>query len=269
MVPEKKELDTNVMTFVRYDMHWDIQDLDEGPLPLWFQIADRLRSAIKHGEFRPGDDLTSEARLNERFGVSRTTARAALDRLEQEGLINRQSGKGSIVLSPRVEQPLNLLASFSEDMRRRGLRPSYLTQSVDYAPVTAEVTEALGVSPSEQVFRTIRLFKADDEPMGVCESWIAPAALGSHTPPTAAELDQGSLYAWLERHCDVRIVGGHEFIEAANATRQQAQDLGTTAGAALLVIRRRSHAVDGKPIEYAIMHYRADRYRFRIDLVRQ
>jgi GntR family transcriptional regulator len=171
--------------------------------------------------------------------------------------------------SPRVEQPLNLLASFSEDMRRRGLRPSYLTQSVDYAPVTAEVTEALGVSPSEQVFRTIRLFKADDEPMGVCESWIAPAALGSHTPPTAAELDQGSLYAWLERHCDVRIVGGHEFIEAANATRQQAQDLGTTAGAALLVIRRRSHAVDGKPIEYAIMRYRADRYRFRIDLVRQ
>lgn len=250
-------------------MNWDAQDLAEGPLPLWFQIADRLRSAIKRGEFRPGDVLPSEARLNERFGVSRTTARASLDRLEQEGLISRRSGKGSIVLSPRVEQPLNLLASFSEDMRRRGLRPSYETQSVDHAPTTTEVAEALGVAPPQQVFRTVRLFKADDEPMGVCESWIAPAVLGSNAPPTAAELNQGSLYAWLERHCGARIATGHEFIEAANATRQQAQDLGITVGAALLVTRRHSHAADGTPIEYAIMRYRADRYRFRIDLVRQ
>jgi GntR family transcriptional regulator len=102
---------------------------------------------------------------------------------------------------------------------------------------------------------------------------VSPGSLRRRSGRTRRQLlrssIRGSLYAWLERHCDVRIVGGHEFIEAANATRQQAQDLGTTAGAALLVIRRRSHAVDGKPIEYAIMRYRADRYRFRIDLVRQ
>jgi GntR family transcriptional regulator len=257
------------MTFVRYDMSWDTGDLDQGPLPLWFQIAERLRSAIGRGEFRPGDVLPSEARLNERFGVSRTTARASLDRLEQEGLVRRRSGKGSIVLSPRVEQPLNLLASFSEDMRRRGLQPSYVTLGVDHVPATAEVAEALGIGPSQPVFQAIRLFKADERPMGICESWIAPEVLKSHAPPTAAELDNGSLYKWLEHRCGARIVSGHEIIEAATATKQQAQFLEVMAGAALLVARRCSHATAGSPIEYAIMRYRADRYRFRIDLVRQ
>ncbi len=250
-------------------MSWDVNDLDQGPLPLWFQIADRLRSAIERGDFGPGDALPSETRLNERFGVSRTTARASLDRLEQEGLISRRSGKGSIVLSPRVEQPLNLLASFSEDMNRRGLKPSYATQSADYVRVTTVVAEALGVERSARVFRISRLLKADGLPIGVSESWISPAVLNSHMPPSARDLDVGSLYTWLERNYGARIVGGHEIIEAARATRNLAESLGVREGAPLLVARRRSHGADGGPIEYAIMHYRADRYRFRVDLVRQ
>ncbi|MDQ0468619.1 GntR family transcriptional regulator [Labrys wisconsinensis] len=250
-------------------MNWETDDLDPGPLPLWFQIADRLRAAIARGEFQPGAALPSEARLNERFGVSRTTARASLDRLEQEGLISRRSGKGSIVLSPRVEQPLNILASFSEDMLRRGLKPSYATRSADHARATAEVAEALGVDTATRVFRIVRLLKADDRPMGLSESWIAPAVLGAHAPPGIGDLDGGSLYAWLDRRQDGRIVGGHEFIEAAVATRSQAQSLGISAGEPLLVARRRSHAADGSPVEYAVMHYRADRYRFRVDLVRK
>ncbi len=262
------------MTFVRSDgelgtgMSWDAKDLDHGPLPLWFQIADRLRSAIARGEFQPGEALPSEARLNERFGVSRTTARASLDRLEQDGLISRRSGKGSIVLSPRVEQPVNLLASFSEDMRRRGLTPSYVTQSADYAPASAAAAEALGLERSARVFRIERLLKADGLTIGVSESWISPVVFSSHEPPGVGDLDAGSLYAWLERKPEARIVGGHEIIEAARATRKLADCLGVGRGAPLLVARRRSHGADGAPIEYAIMHYRADRYRFRVDLVR-
>src|ERR1700753_2612069 len=109
-------------------MTWDRDELVAGPLPLWWQIADRLRTAIQGGQFKPGEALPSEARRNGAFGVSRTTARAALDRLEQEGLITRRSGKGSVVLAPRVEQPLNRLSSFAEDMAQRGLTASYATR---------------------------------------------------------------------------------------------------------------------------------------------
>lgn len=249
-------------------MTWDIDNLVDGPLPLWVQIADRLRAAIARGEFKPGEALPSEARLNERFGVSRTTARASLDRLEHEGLIRRRSGKGSIVTSPRVEQPLNLLASFSEDMHRRGLEPAYETHEADYAPASQEVAEAFDTEIGAPVFRIVRLLKADGVPMAMSESWLSPTVLDASAPPRADELDSTSLYAWLENRRGAKIVGGHEIIEAAKATRRLAAHLGVAAGAPLLVARRRSHTADAVSVEYAIVHYRADRYRFRVDLVR-
>jgi GntR family transcriptional regulator len=249
-------------------MRWNEDLLVRGPMPLWFQITERLRASITAGEFRPGDALPSEAEINAAFKVSRTTARASLDRLRQEGLIFRQSGRGSIVLKPKVEQPVNQLASFSEDMRRRGLSASYTTFAAAPAPVSADAAEALGVDGHASVFSIRRLLLADDEPMGMMESWLAPSALGENAP-TPEELDAGSLYRWLSKRCGIQIAGAKEFIEAAVADASLARRLDIAPGAPVLVARRRSHDADGAPIEYAVMHYRADRYRFIIDLASQ
>ncbi len=255
------------MTILQSLMPWDEEALSPGPVPLWFQIAERLRAAIVAGEFKPGDPLPSEADINAAFRVSRTTARASLDRLRQEGLISRQSGRGSIVLRPRVDQPVNELASFAEDMRRRGLRPSYATFDATWYPPTAEVAEALALSPDSPGFMIRRLLLADDEPMGMSVCWLSPAVLGG-SAPTPEELDRGSLYAWLAEHCSAHIASAHEFIEAANADTDMARRLQVAQGTALLVARRLSRTADGTPIEYVVMHYRADRYRFSIDLTR-
>ena len=76
-------------------MSWNEGNLSPDASPLWRQIADRLRRSIAAGEFRPGDVLPSETEINATFQVSRATARASLERLRQEGLIRRQSGRGS------------------------------------------------------------------------------------------------------------------------------------------------------------------------------
>ena len=178
-------------------MSWNEGNLSSEASPLWRQIADRLRRSIASGEFRPGDVLPSETEINATFQVSRATARASLERLRQEGLIRRQSGRGSIVLAPKVEQPVNELASFSEDMRRRGLRPSYSTFSTENAPTTGEAAEALGVGDGALAFHIRRLLLADDEPIGMSESWLAPWIFAAGRQPTPEELDAGSLYAWL------------------------------------------------------------------------
>jgi GntR family transcriptional regulator len=77
------------------------------------------------------------------------------------------------------------------------------------------------------------------------------------------------LYQWLKDRCAIHIAGAKEFIEAAVADVAMARRLEIEPGAPVLVARRRSHAADGAPIEYAVMHYRADRYRFTIDLASQ
>lgn len=249
-------------------IRWSDPLPEASPVPLWFQIAERLRTAIRQGEFSPGDVLPSEAKLNALFGVSRATSRASLDDLEKEGLIVRRSGKGSIVLRARVDQPAEEMSGFAEDMRRRGLSPSYLTQEAGRFRAGTEVAEALEVKPNAMVFRSRRLLKADGAPMGIAISWLAPRLFREVKPPSAEELNKGSLYEWLQRRCNIQIRRAREYIEAAIAAPEMAETLDVPPGSALLIARRQSFDGSGQPAEYAVLHFRADRYRFQLEVQR-
>lgn len=248
-------------------MSWDAEDLVQGPVPLWYQISQRLLTSLDKGEFAVGDVLPSEAELGRRFAVSRTTARAALDSLAERGLIERKSGRGSIVLPARVEQPLNLLSSFNEDMRARGLSPGYADVRIDIARVPADVAAELGVVDRDQLVCIRRLLLADDTPIGVSESWLSPAAADpAATLPDTQSI--ASLYVWLERNRGLRVATGREVIEAGVADADLAETLGIAVGGAVLIARRTACDHQGRPLEYAVLHYRADRYRYRIELAR-
>ena len=62
----------------------------------------------------------------------------------------------------------------------------------------------------------------------------------------------------------MRIAGGEEIVEAVNADKTIASRLRVRAGTATLVAHRLSRAKNQTPVEYVIIHYRADRYRFSI-----
>jgi GntR family transcriptional regulator len=70
----------------------------QGPEPLYEQIAAILSARIADGTYAPRRRVPSEAAICEEFDVSRPTARAALQRLSQHGLIITVRGKGSFVV---------------------------------------------------------------------------------------------------------------------------------------------------------------------------
>lgn len=247
---------------------WKRPLTEDARTPLWFQIAERLRKAVESGVFAPGETLPSEAQLNREFGVSRATSRAALNELENLGLIVRRSGKGSIVLRKRVDQPAEEMAGFSEDMRRRGLVPSYRVLDIRHEPATAEVAEALEVEPGTKVFRSHRLLLADGEPIGTAMSWLPPRLFRTQSYPTAAELHTGSLYSWLAANCGVTVKRAREYIEATSTEKTLAETLGVEKGFPLLVARRQSFDANDKPAEFVILSFRSDRYRFHLEVRR-
>jgi DNA-binding GntR family transcriptional regulator len=63
----------------------------------YVRVAGQIRQRIDDGELRPGDQVPSVHQLSETYGVSRSTARRALDLLKEWGLTEALPGLGTFV----------------------------------------------------------------------------------------------------------------------------------------------------------------------------
>src|SRR5918992_430455 len=88
--------------------------------PAYRQIADQLRRAITTGELAAGEQLPSERQLEQQYGVSRTTVRQAVARLQTEGLIVAEHGRGLFVRSRPSLQPGRRMGRLERSHRAAG-----------------------------------------------------------------------------------------------------------------------------------------------------
>src|SRR5690348_11487986 len=92
--------------------------------PRYRQAADHLAERIASGELPPHTRLPSERSIAEQFGLSRMTARHAVEYLVRRGLVYRRPGSGTYVAAPRIVHSLQRLAGFSEQMRSQSIEPT-------------------------------------------------------------------------------------------------------------------------------------------------
>jgi GntR family transcriptional regulator len=230
-------------------------------VPRYYEIEQALRRRL--AALRPGDPMPSDAELVEEFGVSRMTARNAMQRLVQEGIVQRVPGRGTFVSEQPVHRQAGSLISFSDEMRRQGRRPSSRLIRRGLRDGSAGEAEDLGV---EQVVELVRLRLADGEPIAI-ESSVFAAALGEVL--LAADLERGSLFDALVGAGHVP-TAGRASLRAGGATGFDAEHLALPEGAPLLVERRVILDQHGRPLERTESRYAAERYSldvtFDVDL---
>lgn len=222
--------------------------------PRYLQVATVFRTLVERGVLRAGDALPSERDLSTATGLSRMTLRRAVDMLLREGVLSRRHGSGTFV-ARRIEQPLSVLAGFSEDMRHRGSRPGSVWIDKTLARPSPKEALALGVGPDEAVLRLLRVRTADDEPLAI-ETAVVPATILS-----SPDLVTTSLYAALAEH-GFRPSHGVQRLHAALAAPDEARLLMIQPGSAILRIERRAFLANGRPVEFTMSSYRGDRYDF-------
>ena len=66
-------------------------------VPLGVQLAEKLTGAITDGDLRPGDQLPSVRQMATLAGVNVNTVRTVYGRLEQQGLLTSEHGRGTFV----------------------------------------------------------------------------------------------------------------------------------------------------------------------------
>ncbi|HKF84465.1 MAG TPA: GntR family transcriptional regulator [Candidatus Limnocylindrales bacterium] len=227
-------------------------------VPQWRQIELALRERI--AALSPGDALPSDAELCAEFGVSRMTARNAMQRLADDGLVMRVPGRGSFVAEPPTHRRADRLMTFSREMERRGRHPSSRLLNREIRPSSAAEAAALGLATGEPVVALRRLRLADDEPIAVETATLIRA---TGTVVMGADLEGGSLHDALAKG-GYHLRRGTATIAAAPATHEDARILGLRKGDALLVERRVILDAQGRRIESTESRYPADRYALDI-----
>src|SRR4051812_27198193 len=119
----------------------------DSPVPFYFQLSELLEHEIVSGRWEPGVRLPSELGLCSHFGVSRTTLRQALGRLEQEGLVSRRKGRGTFVDGTRPRSWLLQSSGgfFEEEEGRMGRRVTSRVRRVERGPLPGWACDALAL----------------------------------------------------------------------------------------------------------------------------
>ncbi len=213
------------------------------PVPLYFQLAQKLEAAIERGVLTPGSLLGNEIELAGRLGLSRPTVRQAIQSLVDKGLLVRRRGVGTQVVHSKVRRPLEL-SSLYDDLEAAGQRPATTVLVNTLVPAGAEAAVALGVAEGSDVHRVERLRFAHGEPIAYLCNILPTGLLDLDT----AQLEATGLYR-LMRAAGVTLHSARQSIGARAATAAEAERLGEREGAPLLTMERTTFDESGAAVE--------------------
>lgn len=231
------------------------------PVPLYFQIAEQLRQAVESGDLTPGTRLATEIDLAKHLGVSRPTMRKAMEHLLGKGLVVRQRGVGTRVVSPRVLRCLEL-TSLYDDLRNTGQRPTTEVLANTVGEASAEVAQALSLSEGSPVTKVVRLRLAMSQPIALMTNYLPAHRLTL----TTEDLQSQGLYE-LMRRAGISLGSATQVIGARTATHEESRLLGEPKGSALLTMQRTAFDDRREAVEYGSHAYCAARYSFEMSLL--
>ena len=229
-------------------------------IPLHTQLADALRERIRSRELRPHMQLPSERVLCEKHGISRVTVRKAFSDLMHEGLIYTTVGKGTYVADLQLDEELQPLSSFSQDIERRGMTISSRILEAGIFNADTHVAGQLRIPRGAEVVRLRRLRSADGLPIA-----LQLTLLPHHLCPDLLQYDLStrSLFDVLRAEYQLQLARADTVIEATLVCPEEAELLELPTPAAVLVSEQTTYLSTDDIIELTRSVFRGDRYKLR------
>jgi GntR family transcriptional regulator len=240
------------------------QDIDKDvPIPLHYQLREILKGEINSGRWRVGAQLPSERELCEKFDLSRTTVREAIDALVNDGLLRRERGRGTFVAEPKIlEGLLQTPTGFTDSMHQQGYNVVTKVLSMEIGAPPPSVIRELRLDPDEKVTIIERLRFVLDEPILLVTSYV-PVKLAPDL--INEDLSTNSLYQLLIKKYNLTPYRAKRYMESVAAIDLEARHLQIRTGAPLMLIESTAYLQDGTPLEYFKARHRGDRTRFLVE----
>ena len=231
--------------------------------PRYHQVYVTLRTWVRDGTYRPGDQIPTEPQLCRMFDVSRITVRKAIEDLAREGWLVRQQGKGTFVHMSRARSPASLDIN---EVRGQVANLAAATEVRDLTVTEVEPDEetcvSLDLQPGQLVQRAAHVRLLRGTPLGLITTYV-PLDIAARVHQT--EMARRPLFELLGT-AGIEVARADQSIGATLAGVEAARALGVDVGAPLLRLTRVVFDVMNRPVERVIALYRADAYQYHMQL---
>jgi GntR family phosphonate transport system transcriptional regulator len=245
-------LDEAAVTLTSYD-----DDVVLGGVAIWRRVADAIRLDIVGGKLERGDRLPGETTLAARFAVNRHTVRRALTALKADGVVNAEQGRGWFVAEARrLSYRIGKRTRFSEGLSGQAHNLERRLLSTSNETASATVARALKLKPGTVTIRIETLSIADGRPLSRATNWLEQRRFGEF--PAMFERAR-SVTAVFRSFGIADYSRAATHISARHADAEETRLLRLAPGAILLVSESIDADPEGRPIQYALSRFPADR----------
>ncbi|WP_432941141.1 GntR family transcriptional regulator [Kribbella sp. CA-253562] len=225
----------------------------ERPAPPYQQIATEIRNRISNGDLQAGDLVPSVRSLMRDYGVALATAQRALSSLRAEGYIKPERGVGSVVTTHDER------GQAANDRADKSQRTGKIYPTGYYAKITdtgldvasEQVADALGIKAGAPVIRRVRTtYAPNDKAVSASTSYFNGKLAEKAPLLLSKERIQEGTFLYVANILKRKLDGWQDQLEPARATAEQADVLGLTEGALILVGRNWMYDNTGDVLEY-------------------
>ena len=232
-------------------------------------IENDLKEKITYKEYALGERIPSELELSNMYGVSRITAKRALNDLESAGYIKRVSGKGSFVCYHPIHHLMTGYYSLHDEIIRSGRTPTSIMLDfkdikITHLPMHTTVMHELDLFDYDHVFYLRRLRYADDELLALDQTYIP----SKYAPELKAEYfaqNNVSLFHVLQDKIHITPNRAQESFSVCSVSAEDAKDHRVAPRSPALVNTRISY-LNGNPIEYNYRICKGESYQYSVNL---
>lgn len=242
------------------------QELGNDGTPRYIALASLLRERLLAGELIDSTGFPTESELCDQFGLSRFTVREALRKLQEEGLIQRRRGSGTIVMPSAarggtLHQPLSNvdeILQYAQDTR-------FEFENLGSMPLPKQISALIGIPGAGRWrrFRGVRLREGEPAPIAVTDAFIHPQLreIAEQIAPNEA-----TIFRQVERLAGLRIARVTQDIQAVAAGADIAAALRVPRRSPCLRILRCYYDETGRMIEVSVNYHPGARFAYSMHI---
>jgi GntR family transcriptional regulator len=234
--------------------------------------VEQLRAMIHSGELPTGSQLPSEPELAKALNISRSTLRAALSYLENEGTVVRRRGVGTFVADRgSLYNNLNINWGVTQIIKATGAVPGTSAMHFDVQPARRRIEERLKIPLDTPIIIIERVRTADNKPVSISVDHLAVSRL-----LTSATIEQSierfrsflenhqSIYEYFEQELNLAISHATAWVRPMVADTNMARSLEVTLHSPILYLEQIDYDTEGSPLLLTDEYFAGDSFIFSV-----